>query len=332
MLDVIGHWSFVTGHLMSRIVYHPRYNLGFPGSQRLHPFDLRKYSRTWRVLRRELPHWRALHIQVPGPVSDDELRLVHAESYLESLRQSAVVATAIEVPAMRRAPWWLLDRYVLQPMRWATAGTIIAGRAALEHGLVFNLGGGFHHATPGGGEGFSIYNDIAVMIAVLRCEGRLTASSRLVCVDLDAHLGNGVAHCFLEDATVFLFDMHNGSIYPMHDTEAVRRVDCSIELRPGCSGETYMAHLITERLPAFLHSISRSAPLALAVYNAGTDVLAHDVLGGMALSLEDVLARDQFVLTQLGDRGIPTVVLTSGGYSSISYQAIANMVVAAINA
>src|SRR5205823_13305249 len=129
------------------------------------------------------------HVRLATPVSDEQLALVHTQDYLHSLHQSGVVAQAIEVPSLRRAPWWLLDRFVLQPMRWATAGSIAAGRAALENGLAINLGGGFHHAKPAAGEGFSIYNDIAVMVRVLRREGRLAEGHRVAYIDLDAHLG-----------------------------------------------------------------------------------------------------------------------------------------------
>lgn len=315
---------------MYRVAYHPRYNLGFPGAERLHPFDLRKYARAWQVLKRSLGAKRQeAHLPVASPVTDEQLALVHSREYLESLHTSAVVAEAIEVPSLRRAPWWLLDRYVLQPMRWATAGTIVAARSALETGLAFNLGGGFHHAKPNRGEGFSIYNDIAVMVHVLRSEGSLSGGGRIAYIDLDAHLGNGVAHCFQDDPRIFLFDMHNGSIYPMSDRVARERVDCSLPLLPGCSGNDYLERL-KERLPPFLDSINRSASVALAIYNAGTDVLEDDPLGGLALSLSDVLARDQFVIEALRSRRLPTVVLTSGGYTAISYQAIAQMILAAL--
>lgn len=313
-----------------RIVYDRRYNLGFPGAQRLHPFDLRKFARAWKVLSATLgDRLRELHLRVPRPASDDELLLVHTQEYLHALRQSAAVAEAIEIPMLRRAPWWLLDRFVLQPMRWATAGTLVAGRAALEEGLAFNLGGGYHHAKPGRGEGFSIYNDIAVLIRVLRSEGRLLDGSRVLCIDLDAHQGNGVAWCFRDDPTVFLFDMHNGEIYPIWDVAARERVDCLIALPMNCGGAEYLDRLKAE-LPPFLASVRRSAPVALGIYNAGTDVLAGDALGGLALSMEDVLARDRFVLAALREHGIPAVVLTSGGYSEQSYQAIARTILATV--
>jgi histone deacetylase 11 len=315
---------------MIRVVYHPRYNLGFPGAQRLHPFDLRKYARAWQVLRKSLgDRLRDMHLKVDAPVTDADLALVHTDEYLRSLRQSGVVARAIEVPAMRRAPWWLLDRFVLRPMRWATAGTIAAGRAALDSGLAFNLGGGFHHAKPNAGEGFSIYNDIAVMIRVLQHEEKLAASDRIAYIDLDAHLGNGVAWCFREDPRLFHFDMHNSQIYPSYDSVARQRVDCPLPLAPLCTGSEYL-RLLQQRLPPFLDSVTRSAEVGLAIYNAGTDVLDNDPLGGLRLSLDDCLERDRFVLEALRQRSLPTAMFTSGGYTSISYRAIARFVLAAV--
>jgi histone deacetylase 11 len=317
--------------VIARIAYDRRYNLGFPGAQRLHPFDLRKYARAWKELRRSLGRGLAeRRLAVDAAVTDEQLELVHTREYLNSLRQSAVIAQAIEVPGLRRAPLWLLERFLLTPMRWAVAGTIIAGRAALEHGgVVFNLGGGFHHAKPAGGEGFSIYNDIAVMVAALRREKRLTESGRIAYIDLDAHLGNGVAWCFHDDARLFHFDMHNGAIYPCADRRAVERVDCPLPLLPGCRGTEYLS-LLGERLPPFLDSVGHSQRMELAIYTAGTDVLDGDQLGGLALSLDDVLERDLFVLRNLHERAIPTVVVTGGGYSAMCYQAIARMILGSL--
>ena len=53
-------------------------------------------------------------------------------------------------------------------MRWACAGTILAGELALEHGLAVNMSGGYHHAKPDAGEGFCIYSDIGLLVDRLR--------------------------------------------------------------------------------------------------------------------------------------------------------------------
>jgi histone deacetylase 11 len=315
-----------------RIVYSRRYNLGFPGIQRLHPFDIRKYGRAYREIRHSLGRGalRRITLAPSAPISRDELLAVHTPAYLKSLRDPVYVANAVEVWQLRRVPMWLLDRWLMRPMRWAASGTVLAAREALKRGLAFNLGGGYHHTGPARGEGFCLYADVATAVAVLRGEGLLSETDRFVHVDLDAHQGNGVCHCFFEDPRAMLYDQYNAAIYPAFDVKAKRRIDCDVPLPRGCRGADYLAAL-ESHLSVFLDSITRNAPLRLAFYNAGTDVYEQDQLGGLSLSAADVLRRDQFVLRELRARGIPTVVLTSGGYSSDSYKLIVATVIAAVN-
>ena len=121
---------------------------------------------------------------------------------------------------------------------------------------------------------------------------------------------------------MFILDMYNAAIYPRHDQRARARIDCDLPLRPGCRGDEYLAKL-RQALPGFLDSISRGGEVALGVYNAGTDVFAGDQLGGLALTADDVLQRDRFVIEQFRARGIPVVMLPSGGYSRHSYLLLA---------
>jgi histone deacetylase 11 len=64
---------------------------------------------------------------------------------------------------------------------------------------------------------------------------------------------------------------------------------------------------------------------ALAIHNAGTDVLAGDPVGRLAVSEAGVVERDAMVLDALSGQGIPTVVVTSGGYSPKSHELIAQL-------
>jgi histone deacetylase 11 len=219
----------------------------------------------------------------------------------------------------------LIDWRVLRPMRWATAGTILAAREALKSGLVINLSGGYHHASPEKGEGFSIYADAALAVDHLRRANLIAEADKVAYIDCDAHQGNGVCRCFMNDSRVFIFDMYNQAIFPAFDVEAKRRIDCPVPLPLGCSEADYLAAL-RSKLPPFLDSISRQGRVALAIYNAGTDIFADDSLGGICVSAKGVLERDQFVLDQLISRGIATVMLLSGGYSRESYKLIANTI------
>ena len=309
------------------IVYSPQYNIWTYGLQGDHPFDTCRAGNVWRLLRKSLgSKLCSLSLPVQRPASAKTLRPVHTPAYLDSLRNSATIASIVELPGLARIPAWLLDAILLRPMRWATAGSIVAAEAAIKDGLAVNLAGGFHHAAPDHGEGFCFYNDIALAVRHVRTNGLVTSMARVAYIDLDVHQGNGVCRAFRDDPTVFLFDMFNEQIYPAFDLAARQRIDCAIPLQPETTGSVYLATL-KERLPQFLDSISQSAPIELAVYNAGTDVFVEDPLGGLRFSAADVLERDYFVVSEIRRRGIPTVMLPSGGYTSRSARLIAASIV-----
>lgn len=75
-------------------------------------------------------------------------------------------------------------------------------------------------------------------------------------------------------------------------------------------------------LPSFLQEHSDAS---LIFYNAGNDILAGDPLGGMDVAYGDVISRDKYVINQLNQLGIPTVIMTSGGYTKRSHEIIAEM-------
>ena len=229
---------------MPRIVYSRHYNIGFYGLERLHPFDSRKYGRAWRLLRRHfgsaLP---PLHVRPRRAATRDELTLVHSNAYLGQLRNPKYVAGALEVPPIRRLPSWAIDWHILRPMRWATRGTILAAQNALEHGFAVNLSGGYHHAKPNHGEGFSIYSDIGIAVASLREQQLISDDSRIAYIDTDAHQGNGVCHTFMSDSRVFIFDIFNSRIYPMFDVDARNRVDCDVGITNSITDTEYMGEL-----------------------------------------------------------------------------------------
>lgn len=315
--------------MMPRIVYSRNYNIGFYGFERLHPFDSRKYGRAFKVLRRHFgSRLKELCVRPKQPATIDEICLVHSEEYLARLRDATFVARALEVPAISRLPAWAIDWHMLRPMRWATKGTIIAAEQALTQGLAINLSGGYHHAKPNRGEGFSIYSDIGIAIESLRKSKQIADEDRVLYIDTDAHQGNGVCHAFINDSRVFIFDIFNARIYPMFDIEARKRIDCEVPLTSSTTDSEYIFEL-RNTLPNFLDSVCRSK-VGIAIYNAGTDVFVGDQLGGLNVTAKSILHRDLFVVNELRKRGLPTVMVLSGGYSKQSFQLVADSVIALV--
>lgn len=311
------------------LVYAPGYDLSLPGFNWLHPFDGRKFSRAWSILRARLGGALDRHWEEPGaPAGDADLMRVHTGQYLASLASPAVVAKALEIWALKFLPRGIIERRLLRPMRLAVAGTILATRRALENdgAIAMNVGGGFHHAFPDHGEGFCLYADVAVAIAAARASGALGERDPIAVIDLDAHRGNGVWEICGRDPAIRVLDVYNFQTYPGLFPGAVEDFPFQVPLKAGTSDAAYL-DTVREELPRFLASMPRPR---LAIYNAGTDVVAGDPIGRLAVSAEGVAQRDRLVLDALAERQIPSVIVTSGGYSPRSHQLVAELALALV--
>lgn len=306
------------------LVFSPDYDISLPGLDWLHPFDGRKFSRAWaRLGQLSGGACEQALLRPAAPIATDDLLRVHTRDYLDSLSASQVVAKALEVKALAWLPSSVVMRRILDPMRMACAGTLLAACHALQQQAVaMNLGGGFHHAFRDHGEGFCIYADVAAALATVRVQGLLAPDDLVAIVDLDAHRGNGVWSLCGSDPSVHVLDLYNAQVYPGLFPGSIEDFPFQIPLKARTSDDAYLATLRDE-LPSFLASMPRKP--ALAVYNAGTDVLVGDPLGRLAVSAEGVVARDTLVLDTLSRQGIPTVIVTSGGYTSQSHELIAQL-------
>jgi len=259
-----------------------------------HVFPTHKYRMVLEALLRD-GSIVASDVEAPPEPGPGDLRLVHSSDYLEDLRELRWTprTMASELPLTEA----IVDAYVL-----SAAGTTHAARGALDGRAALHLGGGFHHAFAAHGEGFCYVNDLAVAIRVLQREGRIR---RAAVVDLDVHQGNGTAHIFGSDDSVFTFSMHQERNYPAYK----ERSDLDVGLDDGTGDDAYLAAL-AEALPwvwAFEPEI--------VLFQAGADPYVHDQLGGLALTLGGLDRRDQAVLGGCASRGIPAVVTLGGGYA-----------------
>jgi acetoin utilization deacetylase AcuC-like enzyme len=187
--------------------------------------------------------------------------------------------------------------------RLATQGTLTASLIAWHHGLASNLAGGSHHAFADHGEGFSVFNDIAVAIRVLQRDHGL---QRAAIIDCDVHQGNGTATIFAGDASVFTCSLHAEKNYPFRKAQS----SLDIEFPDDTDDAVYLAALQTH-LPAVLE---RFAP-QMVWYLAGVDPYIGDKLGRLALTLEGLRQRDAYILSACRRAGIPVVTTMGGGYA-----------------
>lgn len=282
---------------MLPIVHHPDYLAPLrPG----HSFPMSKYGYLREALIRRglLGSGPGLSRSLsPGPAGAAQIALAHDPAYVER-----VFALALQPDEVRRVGLPQTEA-VLRRVRLSSAGTTLAAWLALEHGIACSAAGGSHHAAPGHGAGFCIFNDVAVAARNLMALG---VAGRLLVIDADVHQGDGTARIFEADDRVFTFSIHAEKNFPARKA----RSDLDIGLPDGTADESYLAALRS----GLAQALDAARP-ALVFYNAGVDVHGADRLGRLALSDAGIRARDGSVIAAVRARGIPFVGVVGGGYS-----------------
>lgn len=233
----------------------------------------------------------------PIAATHEELARAHTQQFLRGVETDSL---SIEERMQLEVP---LTEELREAMALSCGGTLLTARRALEDGVAVHLGGGFHHAHAGHGEGFCLYNDIAVAVQALQAEGVLERSA---VIDLDVHHGNGTAAILAGDDEVFTFSMHQENNYPAVKPPS----DLDIGLEDGTEDDDYLDLLDG----ALLDVLGEPAP-ELIVYLAGADPYEEDQLGGLSLTLEGLRRRDRLVLERVVEQSIPIAVLMAGGYA-----------------
>jgi acetoin utilization deacetylase AcuC-like enzyme len=273
------------------ICYSPAYELDLGG----HIWPTSKYRLIAEALV-ESGAVGAAGVTAPAPCDWNDLPLVHTAEYLQKVRTLTLspdeIAT-LELP---------LSAPLVDAFRLMVGGTCLTVDSAIGGGTAVHLGGGLHHAFPNHGEGFCLFNDVAVAIRRAQRSGSI---ARAAIVDADVHHGNGTAVVFDGDPSVFTFSIHQQHNYPLFKP----RGDLDIGL-PDATGDA--AYL--ERLAPALDLVVESHP-DLIVYLAGADPFAGDRLGGLALSKEGLKARDRMVLDAAHRAGVPIAIVLAGGYA-----------------
>ena len=260
-----------------------------------HRFPMAKYS----GLRASLV---AEGIVQPGDLHEapqaswDDLRLVHTADYVQ-----AVADGTLSRDIQRRIgfPW---SPQMVERARRSVGATIAASDAALTDGCAANLAGGTHHAFADRGEGYCVFNDVAVAIRRLQ---QTRGIRRAAVVDCDVHQGNGTASIFAGDHEVFTCSLHGAKNYPFKK----ERSDLDVELEDGTTDEPYL-----EALAQCLDTVFAHAPEVI-FYLAGADPYEGDRLGRLKLTINGLERRDALVLGRCRTAGLAVIVTMSGGYA-----------------
>ena len=139
------------------------------------------------------------------PATDEQLLHAHTADYVYR-----VISGSLSDLEMRRIgfPW---SKELVERSRCSTGATIQAAFAALDQRVAVNLAGGTHHAFSDRGQGYCVFNDVAVAARILQ-DHRFT--NRVAVIDADVHQGNGTASIFADDHDVLTMSIHSERNFP----------------------------------------------------------------------------------------------------------------------
>lgn len=275
-----------------KLVYHPKYDLNLG----THVFPSQKFRLIAEYLLREKIAEPGDFLE-PAPASDKDILRVHTKDWVAKLKDGTLTRSEEMMMEIPYSP------ELVEAVWLAAGGSILAAQRAMADGFAANLGGGFHHAHPGHGEGFCAIHDVAVAVRRMLADGRV---QRAMVIDTDVHQGNGTAAIFRGDPNVFTISIHQLNNYPAYKPPS----SLDLDMPDGAEDEEYLAALG----PAVSRSLESFLP-QLVFYVGGADPYREDQLGGLALTTEGLKQRDKLVFREARRRGIPLATVLAGGYA-----------------
>jgi len=247
----------------------------------------------------------------PRKASLAELKKFHADRYLQELQRVAGGDLTVEGFYMGLGG---LETPVFKDLfdygAWACGAGLVAADLLLsgQADIAFNLLGGFHHAMPERAAGFCYLNDV-VLAGIKLAE----AGKRVLCLDVDAHHGDGTQVAFYQRKDVTTISMHETgrTLFPWGGFENEigegpgRGYNVNIPLPP----ETYDEAFLTAFDSVVVPLVEFYRPDVI-VLELGMDILAGDPLTHLRMTNNVVVE----VLEQLLRFNRPMLVAGGGGY------------------
>ncbi|MFM1943869.1 MAG: hypothetical protein RI897_2851 [Verrucomicrobiota bacterium] len=219
------------------------------------------------------------------PATSTELLQFHHPDYLDTLQ--AATRGDLNVQALQMGlgtPDTPVFKDLYNYGTWACGASLEAARLLLQQkaDITFALLGGFHHAMAQKAAGFCYLNDI-----VLACNLLAQHNQRVLCLDIDAHHGDGTQAAFYNRSDVLTVSFHESgeTLFPWGGFETETGTgpglgyNVNVPLPAGTYDEAFL-HAFDQVVPPL---IQRFKP-DIIVVEMGMDTLAGDPLTHLQLT------------------------------------------------
>lgn len=278
---------------MLKIAFHECYKYQLPDG---HRFPMVKYD----LIPEQLLYEGTVsndNFFVPEQMGDEDLFLTHSEDYLTKLNNQT-----LDTKEIKRIGF-PMSKALVDRGKHIANGTYQCALHAFEHKIAMNIAGGTHHSFKDFGEGFCVFNDIAIASNLLLHKHGI---QKILIVDVDVHQGNGTAKIFENEDRVFTFSMHGEKNFPTRKEKS----NLDIGLPDKTDDQLYLSTL-KNSLPKIIDEVQPE----FIFYLSGVDIIESDKLGRLSVSKQGCKERDRFSLDLFKKNDIPVAVSMGGGYS-----------------
>jgi acetoin utilization deacetylase AcuC-like enzyme len=240
----------------------------------------------------------------PTLAKDYWIEKAHDKEYISKLKHLALTKSEIRKTGFPLSKELVNREYII------TQGTLDCVDFAIKYGASANIAGGTHHAFRDRGEGFCLFNDVAIGSYYAIEKHKMQS---ILIIDLDVHQGNGTACILKDNQKVFTFSMHGEKNYPFHKEKS----NLDIPVKDGINGREYL-----KKLRENLDFLSDELSPDIIFYISGVDILDTDKLGRLAVKRGDCKIRDEMVFEFSKKCKAPIVTVMGGGYSEKIYDIV----------
>ena len=277
---------------MLPIINHPDYVAQIGDD---HRFPIKKFGELIKLLRKKNIA-TTYNTFEPEEVSVPTLLNVHSEEYINKINNLSLDKDEI------RKLGFPLVKSVRRRSFVATGGTVLASKLSVKHKLACNTAGGSHHAFSDQGNGYCVFNDVAVATSYLKKKYKY---KKILILDLDVHQGDGTAKIFESDDSVFTVSIHSKKNYPSKKQKS----NIDIELEDGIKDEEYL-NIVNQLLQKI-----GGLQFDFVFYVAGVDVHFEDRLGKLNITETGIRKREELVINNFFKKNIPLCGVLGGGYN-----------------
>ncbi|PIZ50508.1 hypothetical protein COY27_06970 [Candidatus Woesearchaeota archaeon CG_4_10_14_0_2_um_filter_33_13] len=238
------------------------------------------------------------------------LDLFHSSAYIKEVKEFCRDLRTGEAHQFENQDLWLSPESY-RAACYAVSATVLAAELARNARSAFAIvrppG---HHAHRDYGDGFCIFNNIAIATEYL-----LRRGEKVLIVDIDLHLGDGTLDYIEGKKDAFYFSINQRGLWPYSDPGNFRNTN-NIFLEENTEDSEYCRVLEQELVP----TIDSFDPTIIAV-SAGFDTLSTDYEIGQTLfgGGFNLTQRSVEKLRSILERAsIPYFATLEGGYDSIS--------------